>query len=146
MGLKIYKNPDPATDLSQDNTFTNPFALAFDGTVGQIIEKRLYVRNSNNVKSYESITLEPVHLSDINILNEPGFSWKMIAGDEQPIQDQWNLVSTGNQILIPDIGDNISSDTNTYEPFWVRIEVPKGASVKTHQGVKLKISATEIDI
>jgi hypothetical protein len=60
MGLKIYDAPNPAQDFSQDGDFTRAFSVAFDGTVGQVIQQRLYVRNDDNTKSYQSISVQLV--------------------------------------------------------------------------------------
>lgn len=146
MGLKIYDAPDPAQNFSQDGDFTRAFSLAFDGTIGQVIQQRLYVRNDDNSKSYQAISIQPVLESGEDIIDENGFSWKMIAGDQQPLEEQWGLIDSGDAIAVPDLGTVSVSDISTYEPFWVRIEVPRGAPVKSHEGVKLRITATETDV
>lgn len=145
MGLLIYRAPDPSTAFSAGGTFTNPLVSAFDGITGNVLNRRYYIRNDAANRSYESITLQPVHLNGTNIIDgTDGFNWKLIAGDEEPLEEQWSLVSPGNQIVIPDIGTAVLADLTTYEPFWLRITVPRGAPVESHSGIKLKIDYTEV--
>ena len=145
MGLLIYSAPNPGAAFSADGLFTDPLTTAFDGTTGGTVSKRYYVRNDAANRSYESITLQPVHLSGDDIISgASGFGWKVFAGDAQPLEEQWSLVSYGNSITIPDIGTSVVADLATYEPFWLRIVVPRGASVKSYSGIKLRLSYTEI--
>lgn len=145
MGLKIYRAPDPSSAFSLDGTFTNPLVNAFDGVAGSVLIRRYYVRNDDNTRSFADITVQPIFLSGDNIIDgTDGFNWKLIAGDEQPLEEQWELVTPGNSIVIPDIGTGVLADVTTYEPFWLRMTVPRGAPVKSHSGIKLRTSATEI--
>lgn len=144
MGLLIYSDANPSTAFSSESTFTNPLLAAFNGVTGNTKSVRYYVRNDESDKSYSSISLQPVLLEGTNIINgTDGFGWKLYAGDTQPLEEQWSLVSYANSIVIPDIGSAILADVNTYEPFWLRISVPAGASIQSYSDVKLRISYTE---
>lgn len=145
MGLLIYSAPNPGAAFSADGLFTNPLMTAFDGATGSTFSQRYYVRNDTSNRSFENITLQPVYLSGDNIISGAnGFGWKLVAGDAQPLEEQWDLVSYGNSIVIPDIGTPTVADLSTYEPFWLRITVPRGAPVKSHSGIKLRLNYTEI--
>jgi len=74
-----------------------------------------------------------------------GFTWQLIAGDQQPLEAQWDasLAVPGASINLGNIGAANDGDTRSYIPFWLRITVPRGATIKSYQGVTLKISATE---
>lgn len=141
MGLKIYKSATPTSAFSTDGSFTNPISHAFDGITGQVIEKRYFVRNDDVAKNYTSIQLVLIDGGD-NIVNgsgaTAGFFWKLHEGDTQPLEEQWSQRGKGNTISLSDI-----SDTNTYVPFWVRIEVPAGASIQSFQSVQPRITAVE---
>lgn len=143
MALKIYSSPTPSAAFSIDGSFDNPLLLAFDGVTGGIINKRYYVRNDDNTLWYSSIVIQPIYTSGDNIAEGAnGFAWKLIAGDDQPLEEQWSLLAPGNSISIPNIGSPSGGDISTYEPFWLRIIVPRGAPIKSHQGIVLNISGT----
>jgi hypothetical protein len=143
MALLIYETADPGAAFSIGNDYSNPVQHSFNGVSGAVTIRRYFVRNDDPAFSYSNIQVQPVYVSGDNIINADGFSWKLIAGDQEPLESQWDLVTPGSSIDIPDIGTGVSSDTSTYEPFWVRIEVPAGASVKSHEGMKLRTSATQ---
>lgn len=139
MALKIYPDEGISSAYSQDGAMTNTFRQAFDGKTGQVRETRLYLRNDDATKIYTGIVISSVSVSGRNIIDgTDGYSWKLSAGDTQPTADGWRAVSEGNSISMSAI-----SDTTTYLPFWLRIEVPRGAPVETIDGVVLNIVASE---
>jgi len=144
--LRIYKEASPDSPYSNDDSFANPFSVALDGSTGQFLTRLLYVRNDDSSKSYEDIEVSPLHVSGVDVSGTQGFSWKMIAGNSEPSEIQWSITSPSNDIVLPDLGTEMSSDINTYLPFWIRIEIPKGASVTSHQGVRLRLSFKELAI
>ena len=147
MGLKIYETADPGSAFSADGLFTNAMSFAFDGVRGAVLIRRFYVRNDNVNFSYDDTKVQPVLISGDNIIDGSNdFSWKLIAGDPQPLDEQWDLVNPANQIDIPDIGTLSVSDIATFEPFWLRIRVPQNAAVTSYEGIKLRISTTEIAV
>jgi hypothetical protein len=147
MGLLIYETVDPSAAFSIGNDYSNPIAHSFDGVTGAVLIRRFFVRNDDPTKSYLDIQIQPIYVNGDNIIDGTGgFSWKLISGDQEPLKEQWELVSPANLVDIPDIGTGVSSDIATYEPFWLRIEVPQGASVKSHEGIKLRVIATEVAI
>jgi len=144
MGLLIYETANPSSAFSIGNDYNNPIAHSFDGVTGSVLIRRYFVRNDDPTKSYDNIQVQPIHVSGDNIIaGGSGFIWKLISGDQQPLEEQWNLVTPANVVDIPDIGNGISADISTYEPFWLRIEIPKGAKVKSHEGIKLRVTASE---
>lgn len=139
MGLKIYTKADPNSALSTGGVFTNPLALTFDGVNGGVIEKRVYLRNDVDGNSYADIVVTPDHGTGQDIISgADGYSWKLHAGDQRPLEEQWSMVVAGEGIELPDI-----SDTTTYLPFWIRIEIPTGAPVESFQTAFLSIVAEE---
>jgi hypothetical protein len=138
MALKIYENADPGSAFSSDRTFSNPFSVALDGATGAVYEQRLYVRNDDIGRVYTDILVAPIDGGDNIVSGANGFSWKLLAGDQKPLEEQWSLQSAGTGINLGNL-----SDTNTYLPFWVRIEVPQGAEVTSFQAMTLDIEATE---
>lgn len=142
MGLLIYETAEPGAEFSVGNDFTNPMQHTFDGVQGAVLTTRYFVGNDDPNFQYSNIQVQPIHIDGDNIVGGGGgYSWKLIAGDQEPLEEQWGLVTPGNPVDIPDI-----SNTSTYEPFWLRIEVPRGAQVKSHEGIKLRITATETTV
>jgi hypothetical protein len=138
MALKIYPAASPDNPFSQDGVMTNPIREAFDGRLGEIREVEYWVA-SDNTNTYTSITLSPVSTGGRNILaGTDGYSWKLKAGDTQPTADEWRSITSGNSISLDDI-----SSSGDFRPFWIRMEVPRGASVESFEDLVLRISATE---
>ena len=142
MALKIYTAVDPNAYLSAEGTFTNPFIGSFNGITGEVQVTRLYLRNDDATKYYTGIDIIPVDGGE-NIVQGEGFSWRLTAGDTQPLEAQWILLACGNTIAMSDIGSVSDGDIRTYLPFWVRITVSRSAPIAAYQGVTFKIIATE---
>jgi len=138
MALAIYESTTPGSSFSIDGTFSNPLAVAVDGTFGGIVEKKYYIRNDDPVRSYTNITVQPIDGGDEIVDGSNGYSWKLYVGDTQPIAAQWTTVTAGASISLSDL-----ADSSTYLPFWVRVQVPSHSEVKSFQNMKLRIAFTE---
>lgn len=140
MALKIYETPAPSTTaFSEDSEFTNPIRNAFDGRTGQVVQRRYFVRNDSSLSVYSGVKVTPIDTEGRNIVDgTDGFSFKMKVGDQQPLDQEWETIAAGNLIDIPNISDN-----TTFEPFWLRIEVPQGADVQSLSDVKLRVEGFE---
>lgn len=145
MALSIYQTASPSTNFSEDGTFANPIQQAFDGVTGGVIETKYYVRNNDDSFFYTVILVQPIVVSGTDIVTGPddGYNWKLIVGDTQPLQAQWDLVTAGSSISLADIGSAGNGDTTTFLPFWIRIEVPIGAPVTSFEGIQLQTTSTE---
>lgn len=145
MGLNIYEKPDPSTAFSNDQSFSNALSFTADGATGAAISRRYYIRNDDELLFYASITLKPTVTSGIDIISgaTTGFKWKLIVGDQQPLEDQWGLVTAGNTINFSSIGSSGNGDIVTYLPFWLRVEIPRAAQVDSFQNIGLEITADE---
>jgi len=144
MALGIYELADSTTRFSQNGALTNALSLTFDGVAGGTLIRRYFVRNDDAVFFYTSISMVPVVKSGADIISGlNSFSWKLIAGDAQPLDSQWGLISPANTITLANIGSSGSPDISTYLPFWLRVTVPSGISVQVLEGTRLEITATE---
>lgn len=142
MTLRIYDEASvSSTPLSINSLFTNALIVPFDGRTGGSSEHLLYIRNSNAIYEYTSITLTAEQLEgDMDLIaGTQGFSFKFYAGSTQPTTEQWAVIQSSNTITLDDIDDTV-----TFLPFWVRIEVPRQVSVQMFRGVKLKITSTQV--
>ena len=139
--LKIYTSADPSTAVSYGGDFGNPIAITFDGVNGGKIERKLYLRNDEITKLYDTITIQPQDdpeseteiTTDVN-----GYSWKLYVGDQRPLEEQWDMIRPAHTINLSDL-----SNTTTYLPFWLRITVPAGAPAVSFRSASLLISCNE---
>lgn len=140
MGLKIYSDVTSGNAYSINGLYTDPLIESFDGRVGGTVEKKLYIRNDDATKQYSSIVVSLVQAGgSINYRNGAyGFAMKMKSGNGRPTEAEWATISANNTISLSDI-----SDTTTYLPFWLRIEVPSRIKSQHISNVSIKISATE---
>lgn len=145
MSLDIYKNADPSTIFSSDSTFSNALSITVDGVIGSIIQRKYYVRNDNILRFYTNVKVKPKVLSGLDIITgaNQNFIWKLNAGDAQPLEDQWTLVSAANTISLSDLGQSGSGDITTFLPFWLRIEVPRATPITSYQNIGLQTIADE---
>jgi hypothetical protein len=139
MALRIYPAAAPDNPYSQGATMTNPLRLGFNGREAGISEVRYYLRNDDATYDYTSITIQPIDQSGRDITDGTNdFAWKLSAGNTQPTSDEWDAITPGAAISMSDI-----TDISTYLPFWLRIEIPRGASVMSYDDAVLRIAATE---
>lgn len=144
MALSIYETPNADTSFSS-GTNTNPISFTVDGTLGATITKKIYLRNDSASHYYTNIQITPSYNlgEDIVTGSLSTFHWKLIAGDSQPLEDQWQLVSGGNTMTLPNLGSAGNATTTTYLPFWLRVNVPKGIDIQVFEHVTLEVTATE---
>jgi hypothetical protein len=139
MALTIYQQVNDTSGFSTDGSFGNAMRHAIDGRGGGAVEQLYYLRNDDATKTYSSISIIPVSNPAKDIVSGPnGYSIKLFVGSTQPTTRQWENTTPANIITLADL-----SDTTTYLPFWVRIDVPRGAPVDTITSTFFRITATE---
>jgi len=143
MALQIANNVESPIPYSSQQSFTNPLVLSCDGRVGAVLEYRLYLYNDSVSHSYADISIEIDQLDEEVDLTggTQGFSLKLKAGDTNPSEEEWKTIAAANSIELPDI-----SDTITFLPFWVRMEVPANVPVRKFRDITLSIVAMEATI
>ena len=146
MGISIYTTSNNTTDpVSEDGEFTNPLLVSLDGKNGGVLQKRLYLHNNSPTLSYSGIDLTVVDEVGFSVVDgEHGFSWKLREGDLQPTDEEWKVIDPGNEISFSGIGNDLVTDTSTYLPFWVRVEIPRNTSVQTITDVQFQLTGQEI--
>jgi len=137
VGLKIYSAATGVEPFSVNGSMLNPLVLSIDGRLGGASETLLYVANDDPSNSFTNIVVSFAQNPGQDIVNGTNsYSWKLIAGATQPIEQQWAVTDAGSSITLPDISDIV-----TFSPFWLRIEVPLGAPVDNFNHVSLEIDA-----
>lgn len=120
--------------VSKNGLQTAPVQTVHDGTNGETVEAKLYLRNDDDTLYYTDISLVPlparkVRVNDLNY-PEAFITFKIIAQDGQPTVSEWLSVESGNTITFDDIGAEGLPDIS-YKPFWVQITIPAGTRVQT---------------
>lgn len=139
MSLQITPGADATNPFSQDGYNTNPIRFAVDGRVGGVFERLYYLSNNHATSTFSALTIKPVANTAKDIVNGvDGYSIKLKAGVTQPNAQEWATIDEGNTITMANLSDNL-----TFLPFWVRIEIPKGAPVDTITNTFLRASGTE---
>jgi len=133
-------------EISRNGLQTRPIQTTHNGTDGQVVESKLYLRNEDVNSYYTSIKMMPapsrkVRVGDINF-PEAFIKFKIIIQDEQPTESEWLAIESGNEIAIADIGDTNDAD-NSYKPFWVQIGISPGTRVQTISDVTIHLDAEE---
>lgn len=139
MALKAYQSADPSTAFSIEGANTNPIRHTFDGRTGGVIETRYYVRNDDNTIQCSNIqvTLSDNEGRDI-IHGQDGYVWKLKAGDTQPLDEEWQTINVASGISLGNL-----TNTTTYLPFWLRVEVPANAAVESFDDVQVLLTCDE---
>lgn len=137
MSLSIYTAANSESKLSS-GSYENPLRATLDSKQADVFETLLYLRSDEG--SFVDISLMPVSTTTgKDIVNSGGYAWKLKAGSTQPTPQEWATINGGNEITFSNV-----LDTNTYLPFWLRIEIPKGAMVDSYQHVSLRITCDAV--
>jgi hypothetical protein len=148
MSIQLYENQGDSTPYSS-GTFTNAFLHNFDGRIGGIHEVKIFVRNDDSLHVYEdiSMSIEQFDTLEIDFVGgDDGFSFKLFAGDTQPTSDEWSTINYAIPGSPGEIDLSDLTDTNTWLPVWIRIEIPASIPVQRLKTVRFKVSATESDV
>lgn len=133
-------------EISRNGLQTKPIQTTHNGTDGQTVEQKLFLRNDDSGFYYTNVRLSPVparkvRVGDINY-PEAFIGFKIILKDEQPTESEWLAVESGNEVAFEDIGDT-SNSNNSYTPFWIQVQISPGTRVQTINDVTLHLNAEE---
>lgn len=147
MALFIYEFDEDNSEfleISKNGFQTRPIQTTHNGTDGEVAERKLYLKNDEEVSYYNNIKMIPipsrkVRVGDINF-PEAFINFKIIIQDSQPTESEWLAVESGNEVLFDSIGDENGSDLS-YKPFWVQVGISPGTRVQTITTVSLHLDA-----
>ena len=142
MPLSVFEETSPGvyTEISSDGAFINPILTMHNGQKSESIDKKLFIgRPSGDTFTYTNITIKPISTGgDNDVDGSTGWGVKLMSDSgSTPTKNDWDAVSYGNQITIPDI-----SDDNKIA-FWYHIESPSGIDVGSKRNVALLLQFTE---
>jgi len=115
-------------------TSSNPFRITMNGIVGGEIVRKIYMRNTESIHTYDTISLS---ITD-NGVQGTGWVWKLQSSNYEPTYRSWHYISHNNGIAVPDINDHI-----TYVPIWVFIKIPDGLQAENIEDLTFSISARQ---
>lgn len=147
MALFIYEFDEDNSEfiqISKNGLQTRPVQTTHNGTDGQVVEKKLFLRNDDILFYYTTVSLAPiparkVRVGDINF-PEAFLNYKIIVQDEQPTDSEWLAQESGNTGTFIDIGETGAGDTS-YKPFWVQVGISPGTRVQTISDVSIHLDA-----
>lgn len=147
--LKILDSTKTEFGTVVDDAYTDPLRTVHDGKLGGSYDVLIYLKNEEVTLYYTSVTVGPVSNSYDDISaewGETGFGLKMIYGERQPTETEWDQVKSGEAIAIPDIGSTDAADTQNFFPLWVRSVCPgkSPAQIKTNLSVKLSCQVRQV--
>lgn len=136
MGLSLY-NADQDIFTAADIIKTT-----YNGRVGTLTNTKLHIRNNNPNFYYQNIEVTPQQLISGSWVTPdlPGWSIKLKAGENQPTESEWDLVTSNDPASIADIGEVGDPDTTTYRPFWIRVYCPPGTPAQVLDQFQLSIT------
>jgi len=144
MGLGIYTAPLETQEIATSDGL-GVLSITLDGLTGQAISRRLYVRNDNLERYYTGIAIATVQESGDDFIGGTGDrSWKLSEGNEEPPNEGWIRIASGNSISFSDeVGTSSRGDISTYLPFWVRVSIPANQKRQNLTSIKLRLTAQE---
>lgn len=119
----------------------NPLRTVHNGKPGGPSEKLIYIRNGDATNYYSSVivTYDNTLQDDYGVAGSSGWSVKFLYGRRQPTEEEWDTVSAGQSIVLPDIGSKLAADTYTYHPVWIRVYCPGNAPAQIREGQKIRV-------
>lgn len=149
MALDLYtydSDTDTFVQHSKNGLFNNPAQTTHDGSNGEVVEKKLFLRNDDDTMYYTNLIMQPLPLTktavgDINF-PEAFVTFKIIVQNEQPTENQWKAVQSGAAVTFSDIGSSAAGDT-AYKPFWVYVGIPAGTRVQNINDIALHLEQEE---
>jgi len=149
MSIKMYyKEDDAFVEVTSGDDTTNPVTTTHDGKNGDTRTVCLYLRNDDDTKWYSNIIVKAVDLVDAEpygdvIYSETGWGVKMSEGGIEPTETEWEDLTWGEEVDMPDIGSDGSDDTTTYFPFWYLISCPPNVPAQNKSDIVLDVEFTE---
>ena len=131
---------------SEDGLQTNPIQTTHDGANGEVVEKKLFIRNTDNSVYYTAIRLQAkpdnkVRVGDINY-PEAYIQYKIIVKETQPTKSEWASVQSGNEAIIDNIGTTDAADLS-YKPLWIQATISSGTRVGAINDIYIQLLAEQ---
>ena len=130
MGLALY-------DSTQTLITAMP-RLDQDANLGGPITTKFYVRNDDAALYYTNMAISYTGPIGTTLA---GWTVKLISGDREPTQAEWDTAITLTSLTLSDIGASGAADTTTFYPFWMRVFVAGGSDAAITDSHQLQVIA-----
>jgi hypothetical protein len=141
MALKVYSYDEfteTYTEHTMDGSMTSPIVTTHDSIELSVIQTKVFVRNDDPTKYYEDVTIKYMPVSVV-VNNVNGWKFKCYSQDKQPTDMEWQTVSSGNEVILGDIGTTDAADLD-YHPIWLRVEAPRGIAIGVYNDAYLTLN------
>ena len=153
MALKIYTlDSELVFQEVSAGTFADAVTVGVTpGGSGKV--KKLYLRNDDPTKWYNDVELRVKSTGGLAIVDGT-VSIKLLSGDSRPTEERWDAALANDNALLstpiaggsvderfPEFGEAGTANVKYY-PFWIRVELAKGAPIGTLQ-FSLQVTETE---
>lgn len=144
MGLDLYREVSTGVYSKyrgDDDVDGSLITSTHDGVLGETVIKKLFLRSDTTIEWYGDVsvacvsTISPSEVDGVS----SGHGMKLIAGNDQPTEGEWDATDYGNTLSLDDFGSTSGGDMSTYLPFWVRIECPPGAKADNKENTLLRV-------
>jgi hypothetical protein len=130
--------------ISQDGLQSRPIQTTHDGTNGEVVEEKYYLRNDNENFYFNNIFLQATPASKVRVADinypEAYIGFKIIFKETQPTKSEWAAVQSGDIAFLANIGNTDQADTS-YKPFWIQVAVPPGTRIGALRDVSIELKA-----
>lgn len=118
-----------------------PLRTVHNGKPGGASEKLVFIRNDDPANYYTDlvVTYENDVQDDYGVLGSTGWSVKFLYGRRQPTEEEWDSVTAGQSIVLPNIGSTSAADTYTFHPIWIRVYCPGNAPAQIREGQSIRV-------
>lgn len=139
MGLSFYNSSKVAFGE------TDVLRSFHDGHLGASWEDLIYIRNDDSARYFTNLVLRytATNYDDYGEFGSTGWGVKFMYGQRRPTEAEWDLVRSGDPLVLPDIGDTSAADTHTYHPIWVRVICPGGQAAQIREGQTITLGKLE---
>lgn len=147
--LKILDSTETEIGAIAVNTYDTPLRANHNGKTGGTKDTLLYIKNEDLTLYYTNVLMSPVSSTYDDLYSqwgETGFGLKLLYGERQPTETEWDQVSSGEAISLPDIGTTVSADVANLYPVWVRTICPgnSDAQIMTTIGIKITCKTRQV--
>jgi len=125
---------------------TEHILTSHNGFVGEAFITKIYLKNSDNNKYYDAITVKVTMDSELptnSLFSTTGWSVKFLCQDTQPTELEWSRAGLNTELSIGSIGTSNAADISTQKTIWIRVFCPGNTQPQVKDNIKIIVDYTE---